>query len=595
MENPNTIAIRLPTGEEVLELEDFEGRLERGEIAPATEVRFRPLTGDRFVRVAELDPWRRRFEPRALYFRRAFGLGRIPVLTLATSLACLVVFFLQMRGGSVDVATMVRFGAKAGPLLHDLGEWWRLLTANFVHRDWLHIGFNLFVLFHFGAALENAYRPLDFMLILLAAALGTTVLSYAMTDAVSAGASGMAYGMLGGAMAFGLQYRRILPERYRAVLGGAVVPTVLVFLYIGWTSSGVDNWGHVGGLLAGAVATTLQRPRLLGERPTPRRALLVRVVPMIAVVGGLVMAEPLYAERGPRLVVQREDRFGLELPVPERWRPSADRLGPVSWSNGQAGPVRASISAGARILDRTPDLEEEARRFISAELHAETDAGRIADVRLSPIRYAHVGGLLGVAVDAEFVARGVHTHLTAHFFARGQMLYSLVLARPAELEDYGRIFARVVEGTRTGEPLFLRKARGRALLAPEDPVAWRALGRAAEHVGARAEARRALERAVDLDPEDPVAVAHLSRLALAEGLPGESCRLASRARALAPDHPRTLEALAMCALGQHDGATAEARLRDAVAAAPDDEELRQRYERLRKDRRRGLSPRVMVR
>ncbi len=582
----STITVRGPAGEEILELDEFEARVESGEIGPATEVNFPPVTGAGFVRAAELDAFRGLYEPKALYFRRAFTLGRLPLLTLALSLANLAVFLLELRGGPVDTATMVAFGAKAGPLLHDLGELWRLLTANFVHRDWAHIGFNLFVLFHFGAALENAYRPLDYLYVLLAAALGTTALSYTMTDAVSAGASGMAYGMLGGAMVFGLKYRRILPERYRTVLGGAVVPTVLVFLYIGWTSSGVDNWGHVGGLLAGALATAPLRPRLLGDAPRGRRLVLWRIVPLAAVVGGLVLAQPILEDRLPRLEVQREERFGLEVPVPAGWRPAAERLGPISWSNGLAGPVRASLSAGARFLDEEPALDVEARRWIAEELYGEEREGRIENVLLSPIRYAHVGGLLGVAVDAAFGAEGVRTALTAHFFARGHVLYSLVLARPSGLEGYARVFERIVAGVRPVEPAFLRAARGRALLAPDDAEAWRAVAVAAERVGAAKEARRALERAMALAPEDPLAVAHLASLTVEEGLPREACRLAARARSLAPQASQTLEALADCALGQHDAATAEARLAEAVAAAPDDARLKRRLWLLRADRAR---------
>ncbi len=586
MEIATTITVRGPAGDEILELDEFEARVESGAIDPAAEVCFPPVTGAKFVRAAELEPFRNLYKPRALYFSRAFTLGRVPLITLALALANLAVFLLELRGGPIETATMVAFGAKAGPLLHDLGELWRLLTANFVHRDWAHIGFNLFVLFHFGAALENAYRPLDYLQVLLAAALGTTLLSYAMTDAISAGASGMAYGMLGGAMVFGLKYRRILPERYRTVLGGAVVPTVLVFLYIGFTSSGVDNWGHVGGLLAGALATAPLHPRLLGDTPSPRRVLLLRVVPLVAIVSGLVLAGPLLADDLPRLELQREERFGLEIPVPVTWRPSAERLGPVSWSNGLGGPVRASISAGARVLTGAPDLEAEARRWIAEELYTESRVGRIDDVRLSPIRYAHVGGLLGVAVDATFFADGARTTLTAHFFSRGSLVYSLVLARPEGLQGYARVFERIVAGVRPVEPAFLREARGRALLAPENGAGWLAVAEAAGRVGSDAEARKALERAASLSPEDPVPVALLARLALEEGLPREACRLAARARALSPEHPRSLEALAACAIGQHDLATAITRLEEAVQRAPNDEALRTRLDEVRAERHR---------
>lgn len=243
-------------------------------------------------------------------------------------------------------------------------------------------------------------------------------------------------------------------------------------------------------------------------------------------------------------------------------------------------PVRASVSAGVRVLDAPPDLEEELRRWVEEELYAEARAGRLRNLGLRPMRYAHVGGHLGVAVDATFEAGGARTFLTAHFFSRGTLLYSLVFARPEALEGYGRVFDRILAGVRTVEPDLLRWARGRALLAPDDPGALRGLGLAAMRVGELREARRALERAMALAPDDPVAVAELARLALREGLVGETCRLAAQARLLDPAHPRTLAALADCALAQGDRTAALARLREAAAASPDDSVLQRRLERI---------------
>ncbi len=576
------IAIRTPAGEDVLDLEEFEARVERGEIDPATLVRFPPVTGPSWVRAGELELFRGLYQPKALYFSRAFHLGRIPLITLLVTVANVAVFLLELGDhGAVDVEGMVAWGAKAGPLIVDLGQLWRLFTANFVHRDWLHIGFNLFVLFHFGAALENAFRPLDYLCILVATALGTTLLSFAMSDDVSAGASGMAYGMLGGAVVFGLKYRRILPERYRRVLGGAVVPTVLVFLYIGWTSTGIDNWGHLGGLVAGAVAAALFAPRLLGDPPRLGVLLGTRVAPLAAVAAVLLFGGEVLASRLPPMRLVEDDRFGLTALVPSQWRRGADRLGPMTFYNGLSGPARASISATAHAVDEPPDLPGEAHAFVAEELYGEEEAGRIRELHVRPLRYEHVGGMLGVAVEATFEADGSRAHLTSHFFSRGGLVYSLVLVRPEGLPAYGEVLERIVRSVRPSEPSFLRAARARALLRPRDPDELLALAEAERRAGAQAHAREALSLAAALAPERAEPHTRLAALAFEEGLPREGCAAASRAQRRAPEDAYVLEAVADCALSRGDPATAAARLAEAVARAPDDLLLRAKLERTR--------------
>lgn len=449
------ITIRTSVGDEVLEWEEFEARVERGDFDPSTPVQLPPVTGDRFVPACELELFERLYQPRSIYFRRAFHLGRIPVLTLLLSLVNVAVFYLESRWpGGIDIEAMVAFGAKAGPLVRDLGQFWRLLTANFVHRDLFHLVFNLFVLFHFGAALENAYRPLDYLAILLASAIGTTGLSLAMSDTVSAGASGIAYGMLGGAVVFGIRYRRLLPERYRRVLGSAVLPTVMVFLYIGWTSTGIDNWGHTGGLLAGAAVTLLFPPRLLDEAVPRSRRLLWPGLPMAVVILALVSGGRLAEGWLPLLVPVSDDRSGLVLDVPVGWRQSDDRPGPLTFHNGLSGPARASISVSAHEVEPPVDLEEEARWFVAEDLGAEELAGRIERLVVAPLRHAHVGGMPGVVTEATFLSDGAPTVLAAHHFARGTRIHTIVLVRPAALPGYDAVFERILAAVRAVEPGF---------------------------------------------------------------------------------------------------------------------------------------------
>ncbi len=572
--------IRTPSGEEALELEELEARVRRGEVDASTPVRFPPVTGHLFVRAAELPILRPHFQTRALSFQRAFHLGRVPLLTGAVALACLVVFGLEGGlEGPIELETMVALGAKAGPLIVDLGQWWRLFTANLVHRDLAHLGFNLFVLFHFGAALENAYRPLDHALILLASALGTTLASLAGGDELSAGASGIAYGMLGGAVVFGLRYRRILPEKYRRVLGGAVIPTVLVFLFIGFTSAGIDNFGHLGGLLCGAGTTALFTPRLLAG--PPGRTATLKVSVLVVIAAGLLAGGPIVGPLLATVRTERDDAWGVQLRVPSRWRRSEERFGHVAWSNGLPPPARAAVALTGRVVDDEPGLEAEAERFAQLALVEPAEAGRITDVRVAPPRWAHVGGMLGLQLEARYTEEGVRTMLVANFFARGSLVYALVRLRPEALEAYDPVLQAVATSLVPVEPAFLRERRAAALLSPFDPDALRALAAAEAQAGGHALAREVLRIAELHAPHDGRASAMLASLAFEDGLTREGCAAAGRALQRAPRDAAVLEAVADCAWARGDGPTALARLRDAALARPDDGRLARKRARAR--------------
>lgn len=435
-----TITVRGDGVEEVLDLADFERRIEAGEVDLFTEICFPPLTGTDFRPVGEIESFRRLFQPRGIYFQRAFHLGRMPYLTLLVCLANLALFLLQRQEGPITVATLIAYGAKAGPLLRDLGEFWRLLTANFVHVGAFHIGFNLFVIFHFGAAVENAYRFLDYLLILLASALGTTLTSFAVTDALTLGASGVAYGLLGSAVVFGLKYRRFLPRRHRAVLGAAALPTVAVFLYMGFTTEGIDNWGHLGGLFAGSVATLPLRPRLLSKRPSLRTQLLRRVLPIGAVVAALTMGSELYAARLPRLEEVRDSSLGLAFAIPKGWQPR----GPGIFHN--ALPLDARASWAVAVFDRGDlDPREAVRAWTEEELSRRVATGVIERRGVGAILPARLGELEGATRRLELLVEGVPTVLTATFAAQGDRLYRFIATRPVELPEYERVLQRIAE------------------------------------------------------------------------------------------------------------------------------------------------------
>jgi len=194
----------------------------------------------------------------------------VPWVTVLFLLACAWVLLAAggMRG-ALSVSGLLAYGAKATPLILDRGETWRLLSANLLHKDLLHLAFNAFAIWNVGGALERAVRPADYLALIIFTALGTTVASAVGADSISLGASGIAFGVLGASATFG--WRRAVRGRLRAHFGLRLLPWLFALFLAGLGSAGVDNWGHGGGLLAGAACGLFLTPRLWPGEAAARR------------------------------------------------------------------------------------------------------------------------------------------------------------------------------------------------------------------------------------------------------------------------------------------------------------------------------------
>ena len=127
------------------------------------------------------------------------------------------------------------------------GEWWRLITAGFLHFGLLHIAMNMFALYQLGLLLEPALGRLRFTTLyfasLLAGSAGAIIASpYGRTG----GASGAVFGLLGAA-AVGLHRRGV--NVWKTGLG----PIILINLVITLTIPGISIGGHLGGLVGGGI------------------------------------------------------------------------------------------------------------------------------------------------------------------------------------------------------------------------------------------------------------------------------------------------------------------------------------------------------
>ena len=156
------------------------------------------------------------------------------------------------------------------------GEWWRLFSAPFLHGNFLHILFNMFVLFSIGPPMERILGHTRFVVLYLVAALGGSVASYFFSPvtAISIGASGAIFGLMGAMLIAGL----ILKFDIRQIIFW--VGLNLVF---GFVVNGAVDWrAHLGGLITGAAVTAAM---LI---PARKGNVVLEVVGVLVIVVALV-------------------------------------------------------------------------------------------------------------------------------------------------------------------------------------------------------------------------------------------------------------------------------------------------------------------
>jgi rhomboid protease GluP len=140
-------------------------------------------------------------------------------------------------------------GAKYGPAIHD-GQWWRLLTAGFLHGGILHLLMNSWVLFDLGPQVNQAFGTPRFLTIYFVSSVTGFLASLYWSPAISIGASAGLCGLIGAMIAFGTRDR----SAFGAALRRQYIQWVIYLLIFGLLPGfNVDNAAHIGGLAGGFV------------------------------------------------------------------------------------------------------------------------------------------------------------------------------------------------------------------------------------------------------------------------------------------------------------------------------------------------------
>ena len=186
-----------------------------------------------------------------------------PRVTQVILVLTIVVFALQML---TQYLTGIDYPEALGVKANDLivqGQIWRLFTPMLLHGSILHIAFNMYALYAIGPGLERYYGRSRYLLLYILAGFAGNVASFMISPQPSLGASTAIFGLLGAEGVFLYQNRQLFGPSAKRSLAN-VIMIAAVNLLIG-LSPGIDNWGHVGGLVGGSLFAWLAGPRFKVE------------------------------------------------------------------------------------------------------------------------------------------------------------------------------------------------------------------------------------------------------------------------------------------------------------------------------------------
>lgn len=177
--------------------------------------------------------------------------SKVPYITYFLIAVNVIFYVVPMLLGSDVYQYIIDAYCIHGPSIR-AGQYYRLLTGIFLHGNIVHLLFNCYALYVLGGQIESFFGKFKYIIIYLFSGLTGSLLSITLSGNVgSIGASGAIFGLMGALLYFGYHYRVYLGN----VIKSQIVPLILLNLAIGFISSGIDNWGHIGGLIGGIVIT----------------------------------------------------------------------------------------------------------------------------------------------------------------------------------------------------------------------------------------------------------------------------------------------------------------------------------------------------
>ena len=219
----------------------------------------------------------------------------------------------------ISTAASITAGAQLNSLIVG-GDYWRLLSAVFLHAGLMHLAFNGWALYSVGRDMESLLGSSWFIAIYLLAGLAGNVAYYLLGPNVpSLGASGAIFGLIGAEAAFFLRNRPLLGRFGRQRLGNLAM-MIGINLVFGFTVPGINNIAHLGGLLTGFGLGWFMAPHfqvewslvgaepvgMMRDRTSKQRRWLAIAVVILLLIGGVWLGNQRWLESGAVLRKQAQ-------------------------------------------------------------------------------------------------------------------------------------------------------------------------------------------------------------------------------------------------------------------------------------------------
>jgi rhomboid protease GluP len=179
------------------------------------------------------------------------------------------------------------FGAKINVFIF-AGQFWRFFTPVLLHGSLLHIGFNMYALYSIGPSLERRYGIRSFLLLYFFGAIFGNIFSFLFSSNNSLGSSTAIFGLIA-AQAVYIYKNRILLGSAANLMLRSVLMMIAINLVLG-LSPGIDNWGHLGGLVGGFLFAWFAGPSYgISENVFGENVIVREDKREIVVIAGLVL------------------------------------------------------------------------------------------------------------------------------------------------------------------------------------------------------------------------------------------------------------------------------------------------------------------
>jgi rhomboid protease GluP len=206
------------------------------------------------------------------------------------------------------------------------GEWWRLVTWNFLHIGLMHLAFNSIALYQIGPQVEEVFGSAKFIFIYLATGIFAGIASMVINPSFTAGASGALFGLIGLMAVYGY--------RLGGTYGRALMRSMLIWAAFGFViglGPGINNIAHGGGFVAGGALGFLIPPESSTSHAAARLWNVVMILCVLAVAGSFAIAgsnynaaEAIAADARNVVDLSERMRYGEQVRVDAERMPGKD-------------------------------------------------------------------------------------------------------------------------------------------------------------------------------------------------------------------------------------------------------------------------------